>query len=1019
MLYEKNLKPFSDALFREPTAEYRGAPFWGWNGALDKEELCRQIEVFRKMGFGGFHMHVRTGLQTHYLSDEFFEMVSACIEKAASENMLAWLYDEDRWPSGQAGGTVTKNDAYRCRRLVLTREKLEENERCKHLASYAVELDEAGFLRNYKRIDRETTPRAGFAYHAYRLIDGDRNWYNGQAEVDTLNPAAIAEFLRVTHEQYAKRFGDKFGTLVPAIFTDEPAAAWKRIQPFPHEGYEMRMPWTDDLPQSFAAAFAGADVFEKLPELVWEKPDSAPSQFRYQFHDHIAQRFRDAFARQYGQWCKAHGLRMVGHLPEEDTLFGQTSAIGEAMRMYPEFYMPGVDMLSDERNFVTCKQAQSVAHQQGQEGVLSELYGVTNWDFDFRGMKQQGDWQAALGVTLRTPHLSWYTMQGEAKRDYPTTFSYQSPWAEDYRLIEDHFARLNTALTRGSAVVRIGVIHPVESYWMHWGTKVHTQVSRDKIEKNLTKVTDFLLRNTLDFDFICESILPDQCAVEDITQQLPVGQARYDVIIVPGCEMLRSTTLERLEAFRQQGGRLLFMGDVPVWCDGVPSQRGKALYGVSEHIAFEEAALVQALAPVREVALLDCLTKLNRESNIPNDIFYQLRQDGQERWLFLAQSGRNADLPKKRLLRVQIKGHWQPVLYDTLKGTKQDICYYHQEGKTVAELPVYNHDSLLLRLYPAKALAAKEVAAPARRQSRLQSFLKPVPVTLDEPNVLLLDMAEYRFDDEPWQPKEDVLRISETIRARLGGCPSAGGGGIQPWVICDNSTPHTLRLRYTFQSQLQVKGAKLALENAGQAKVLLNGLAAGNADGWYMDRSIGTVALPAILPGENVLEIRYPWGISSEAEACYLLGDFGVCVAGCHGMLTAPVRQLCFGDITRQGLEFYGGNITYHLPVSDVQEGTTLSVTEYKGAALRIAVDGKPLGQLCFAPYQLPLPALPGEHSLDITLVGCRINTLGQLHCIPWEGIGWGPDTWRTTGDRWSYEYRFRPQGILKSPELI
>ena len=206
------------------------------------------------------------------------------------------------------------------------------------------------------------------------------------AEVDTLNPKAIGEFLRVTHEKYAERYADKFGGSVPAIFTDEPAAAWKRIQPFPHERYEMKMPWTDDLPESFAEAYGGADIFEKLPELVWELPDGAPSQFRYQFHDHIAQRFRDAFARQYGKWCKDHGLRLVGHLPEEDTLFGQTSAVGETMRMYPEFYMPGVDMLSDERNYVTCKQAQSVAHQQGQEGVLSELYGVTNWDFDFRGM---------------------------------------------------------------------------------------------------------------------------------------------------------------------------------------------------------------------------------------------------------------------------------------------------------------------------------------------------------------------------------------------------------------------------------------------------------------------------------------------------------------------------------------------------------------------------------------------------------------------------------------------------------
>ncbi|HHH76664.1 MAG TPA: hypothetical protein ENL03_06540 [Phycisphaerae bacterium] len=37
-----------------------------------------------------------------------------------------------------------------------------------------------------------------------------------------MNKEAIAEFLRVTYDAYAERYGDDFGSLVPAIFTDEP-----------------------------------------------------------------------------------------------------------------------------------------------------------------------------------------------------------------------------------------------------------------------------------------------------------------------------------------------------------------------------------------------------------------------------------------------------------------------------------------------------------------------------------------------------------------------------------------------------------------------------------------------------------------------------------------------------------------------------------------------------------------------------------------------------------------------------
>ena len=40
MLYKRKGTPSLDpALFRKPTAEYRGAPFWAWNCKLEQSEL--------------------------------------------------------------------------------------------------------------------------------------------------------------------------------------------------------------------------------------------------------------------------------------------------------------------------------------------------------------------------------------------------------------------------------------------------------------------------------------------------------------------------------------------------------------------------------------------------------------------------------------------------------------------------------------------------------------------------------------------------------------------------------------------------------------------------------------------------------------------------------------------------------------------------------------------------------------------------------------------------------------------
>lgn len=94
MLYEKNqTEHISEELFRNPSCEYRGAPFWAWNGRLDRDRLTEQIQVFKKMSLGGFHMHVRTGMDSPYLEEEFMDSVRHCIGKAGEMDMLAWLYD--------------------------------------------------------------------------------------------------------------------------------------------------------------------------------------------------------------------------------------------------------------------------------------------------------------------------------------------------------------------------------------------------------------------------------------------------------------------------------------------------------------------------------------------------------------------------------------------------------------------------------------------------------------------------------------------------------------------------------------------------------------------------------------------------------------------------------------------------------------------------------------------------------------------------------------------------------------
>ena len=83
MLYKKRDEEIlKDELFKNPTKEYRGAPFWAWNTKPEKESMKRQMKAFDDMGFGGFHIHSRTGLDVEYLGDEFMDDVKFCTEYA-------------------------------------------------------------------------------------------------------------------------------------------------------------------------------------------------------------------------------------------------------------------------------------------------------------------------------------------------------------------------------------------------------------------------------------------------------------------------------------------------------------------------------------------------------------------------------------------------------------------------------------------------------------------------------------------------------------------------------------------------------------------------------------------------------------------------------------------------------------------------------------------------------------------------------------------------------------------------
>lgn len=1042
-LYEKSKEDrLSKKLFENPSSEYRGAPFWAWNCKMTQKHVEHAYAELEEMGMGGAHLHCRTGLDIPYMGEEFMKLVKHSLAEAKRRGMLLWLYDEDRWPSGYGGGFVTGDHRYRSRFLVFSpgnlngksfkpvyisgAQAVRSMER-ELLGCYGVKLKD-GWLTDYRMLLEEEEPLPGYEkWYAYQEVSGDNPWFNNQAYLDTLNPEAVNQFLQAAHEKYAEQVGDEFGKSIPAIFTDEPQFCHKGRLGYAKAREQVIIPFTDDLEETFLDAY-GHSLLEKLPELFWEMGEEQISETRYQYHDHICERFVQSYAVQVGNWCKSHSIRLTGHMMEEPDLMSQTAALGEAMRSYKAFDIPGIDMLCDSRELSTAKQAQSAVHQYGREGMTSELYGVTNWDFDFRGHKLQGDWQAALGVTVRVPHLNWASMAGEAKRDYPAAIGYQSPWYREYKLIEDHFARVNTAVTRGTPEVKIGVIHPIESYWIYWGTEEKTSGIRRELEDGFQSVIEWLLYGLLDFDFISESLLPEQMEMKQIQNgKFPVGEMRYDAVVVPNCITLRKTTVERLEKFREQGGQVIFTGRLPQYMDAKKDSRPGEFASKCRQAPFCANEMLNSLENCRIVEIRDA------RGIRSNNLIYQMRRDGANRWLFLAHVNpmKNQDIPMPVQNTISLKGYWKLTLYDTLTGETKALEAVNSGGKTNLTITLFEHDSLLLYMEPSTENTDKtEVVQDESKAFSMERRISadeiclipesPMRYTLSEPNVCILDIAEYQLDEGVWHPREEILRIDNLLRDKLG-YPKRMEAYAQPWTEPEEYPyKHSLSLKFTVCCLSSLEELRLALEDAKDVEIRINGsLVSNDIDGWYVDRDIHTVPIGGLEKGTNEVLVKIPYNQKRNIENMYLLGEFGVSVEGSRFILKEKNETIMFGDITRQGFPFYGGNVTYELPATLPKGEARMQISRFRSPVLKVELDGEEVGHIAFSPYGISLGQVQaGVHQLKITSFGNRVNTFGAVHNCNEVERWFGPNAWRSTKEEWSYEYFIKETGILKAPEI-
>ena len=1001
--------------FASPDNSFRGRPFWSWNGLLEREKLLNQINIFKTMGMGGILFHSRNGLKTEYLGEEWFDFINACANKASQCGLEAWLYDEDRWPSGSAGGLVTENKEYRMKfiRATVTEANAFSQDMLSGdlIAAYCADMEHNTYRNLTELKKNEKISRNFVITFSVEYMQHDSN-YNGYTYLDTLNIKATNAFLKFTHEKYKEKCKDLIGKSIKGIFTDEPhRGALMCGFSVENSSAEYLAPYTDDLFEIFFER-KGYSLKESLPQLFFFEESQKFSKVKYDYTEILEELFTERFIIPIKNWCSENELVFTGHFLHEDWLSAQVCMTGSLMRLYQYMDVPGIDVLERNNNkYWIAKQLQSVSRQTGKKRLLSEMFGCTGWQLTFADHKRICDWQLLYGINDRIQHLAWYTMEGEAKRDYPASIFSQSYWYKDYKFMEDYFSRVAYFRYTGKPCCDVLVISPIESIWgmIYPGWADNTLHAVDEkikeIEGKYEQVFYSLSSNKIDFDYGDEEIISKFGKIED--SYFVVGNMKYSAVILPAMITIRKSTLNLLKKFINMGGTVITTDGMPLFVDGVYAKE-QLENDLRKVQICEISGLADALNIKPRLELLPVKGNLQK-------VFLQTNKDENGIYYMLL----NTDEENECIFKINNRKNKYLEKWDAQTG---NVTLLADSADAQIEVNLSALGELLLCETDINNGYPKENITVERKEIPVNA--KEFEYSLNEYNVCVLDKACFVLNGEKTYVKTEPIRIDGIIREKFGFVKK-GGSMIQPWYrekfLNADMDEKSVLVKTVFEFEINKLPEKLivAIESAVNFEICVNGKKNAlklTGEHWVDDCfTLFEISQDVIKNGINSIELSTVYRDGSAIENIYLLGNFGVLVSGSSVILTELPRKLVVGDIAEQGLPFYGGGLTYKIPLPKVNssERLVMGINNTTSACCKVR-QGENDSIVAFPPYEIDVTESMGKE-IYLEYEFTRRNTFGPFHKYPADDNNCNPLSFRTEDEEYLNDgFVTLPQGMEK-----
>lgn len=983
--------------FENPPANFSTAPFMVWNGKVTREKIDRQLNEFVKVGIRQAFIHPRWGMVTPYLDSNWYDLVEYTVAKGKALGMKIWLYDENAFPSGFAGGQVQlAMPASYSKPIGITMLQSEGLDTAQARKSIVVLAEKDGGITDLSGVRSLTADRKGRYYYFTTVMAETASNYADFPYVDLIMPGVTDTFISLTMKGYERTIGKEFGRSVPGIFTDEPNIR-------PRGGNVIR--FTPDLFERFEEEM-GYRLQEKLHELFIESGSWKTT--RYDYYRVLLKLFVDRWAKPWFEYTSAKGLTWTGHYWEHG--WPDPSHNPDNMAFYQYHQMPGIDMLFNNRelqpdqfgNIRVVKELASVANQMGYRRTLSETYGASGYDLTFEAMKRNGDWQYALGVNFMNQHLSYMDIVGDRKHDFPQTFSAHNPWWNLYKSQADYFARLSLVLSFGEQLNHTLVLEPTTTTWMYYSPESPND-TLIAIKTSFDELLYGLEDNAIGYDLATENMLPTYGKV--VKGGLCINQRTYSMIVLPRyTETLDSVTFVLLDKYVRDGNKLLAFS-VPSCINGRPTdachQWFEDFSGNVKLLEKPDAKLWATLADKDFNLFKDSLTR--------GELYHIRRELDGGQLVFLANFSQSANSRGE----IKINGKHLYKL-DAESGRIYHYPAIATNGSLNAEFRIPPSGSLLLLASTKRIRGAIGYNNPTGFNDTLR-LSAPVEIKRKGMNVLVLDYCHLtsKGTAKGTMHTYDATNILFKDNGYESNPWSVGVQLGRRWIESDTFSEGTgFEADYYFMVSTafdNTRPLRLAVEQPSIFQVTVNGKPVKPSGEWWLDPEIGLYDITRVAkPGKNIVRLhRQTMSVYAELEPVYVLGDFVLQPANQGFVVSNETNDIKMGSWASQGYPFYFNPVSYigHFKGTNEEGRFLVHLPEWKGVVAEVIVNGRSAGVVNASPGSIELSEniRVGSNTVEIVVYGSLKNVLGPFHQKPTPGL--------VTPWSWRYSPHIPPEG--------